>query len=458
MRPHTQSLKTMEILSNHPGRRVVAYFAGTILVGSLLLFLPVSSADSPISYLDALFTATSAVCVTGLIVVDTGTAFSTFGQIVILVLIQLGGLGIMTFATLLLVLAGARLTVSHRLGLDQSFTTGGGMSSSTLLLAVIGMTLVIELIGGLLMFPHFNARFPTGEAAWHSAFHSVSAFCNAGFSTFPDSLESFNGSPTLILTFGALIIFGGLGFIVIAELLSRATGRTNRLSLHTKICLSLSAGLIVLGAVAFLVQEWNASLSEGAPGFKIVNAFFQSVTCRTAGFNTTPQRELTEVSLLLTMALMFIGGCPGSTAGGIKVTTIAIVFLTVYSRFRGRRSVSAFKRSINNESIIRAVSVFILASLIVLILFGGLMLAWEQTVRHTLSHGWFADNLFETVSAFGTVGLSLGLTPDLTPPGKIIIVVAMFIGRVGLLTLAFAFARPRARGELTYAEETVMVG
>lgn len=448
----------IEWFSARPGRKVIIYFLVTIFVGTFFLLLPVSSAGQAIHFVDALFTATSAVCVTGLIVLDTGKDFSLFGQIVILVLIQLGGLGIMTFATTLLVTAGARLSFQDRLGLSQHFTTSFETSVGSILKAVMATTFTLEFLGAVGMFLTFRHDFPFGQAVFHSIFHSISAFCNAGFSTFSTSLEHYRFNTPLIIIFAVLIIFGGLGFAVIREIHDRFKYKKSVLSLHTKLCLSTTAILLVAGTAAILFSEWENLFKGQGFGFSLSNAFFQSVTSRTAGFNTLHQAHLTEVSILVTIILMFIGACPGSTGGGIKTTTFAVIMLLVYNRFKGLRSVSAFRRSIDMDSIVRALTVFLLAVLVIIAVFAILMFTEQEVVAHRLSHGWFVDNLFEVVSAFGTVGLSLGMTGHLNTIDKLFIVMTMFIGRVGLLTLAFSLIRPKHQGEIVYVEEPVMVG
>ncbi|MEZ5358611.1 MAG: potassium transporter TrkG [Candidatus Zixiibacteriota bacterium] len=446
----------MEFIGIHPGRKIISYFAITILIGTALLYLPVSSGEREIGLLDALFTSTSAVCVTGLVVVDTGSDFSLFGQIVILLLIQLGGLGIMTFATSLLMMMRGKVSFFDRLGINQEFGSGG--STGSLLLAVLITTLAVEGLGAVGLFFEFRGDFPADVAAYHAIFHSISAFCNAGFSTLPHGLETYSDSPSTILIVSGLIISGGLGFIVIRDLLAKAKNPRSRLSLHTKLCLSMTLILIVFGTVAFMISESENLLVGGNWIYNASNAFFESVTCRTAGFNTIPQNHLTEVSLVIAFILMFIGACPGSTGGGIKTTTTAVILLLVYHRFMGRKSVAVFKRSIDADSVNRSVTLILLSSLIIVVLFAALMFAEEKLLPHQLSHGWFVDNLFEIVSAFGTVGLSLGITSSVTIPGKIVLIAAMFIGRVGLLTLAFGLARQPQKGEVTYADESVMVG
>lgn len=448
----------MTLLSSKPGQKIIGYFALGIVVGTIFLMLPVSSTGKPVDFIDALFTSTSAICVTGLTVLDTAKDYSTFGQVVILLLIQLGGLGIMTFATIFLLAAGARLPYLDRLGLTQSFGSETRAKSAQLLKAVFITTVIVETLGALALFVQFRPQFPPGTAAFHAVFHSIAAFCNAGFSTFSTNLEGYKGDSSILLTISLLIIIGGLGFAVIGEVLDRMRNRKNRLSLHSKLCLSTTAVLIIAGAVVFLVLEWSnaykgTGLVEGA-----VNACFQSVTARTCGFDAIPQAHLTDLSLLVTIVLMFIGTCPGSTGGGVKTTTLAVISLLLFNRVRGRRTVAAFKRTITNDSVLSALYIFLLALLLIVAMLAVLMFIEERGVAHSGSQGWFMKSLFEVVSAFGTVGLSTGITPQLSFMGKFTLVVTMFIGRVGLLTLAYSVARPSKKAEIVYLDESVMVG
>jgi trk system potassium uptake protein TrkH len=449
----------MEFFGARPEHRIMLLFFAAIVAGTILLALPVSGGkNGQIGLVDALFTATSAVCVTGLTVVDTGSDFSLFGQIVILVLIQLGGLGILTFATLLLVSLGARLSFQNRLGLTQTVSTLSGLRHTFLLKAVIITTFTIELIGAVALFFCFQGDFPIGKAAYLAVFHSIAAFCNAGFSTFSNSMEGYCNSAPVLLTLSFLIVLGGLGFTVITELLDRMRFRKSALSLHTKLCLVTTAALLVCGTAAILISESRSLFHDETFRYSLLNSFFQSVTSRTAGFNSVPQASLTETGIAVTILLMFIGASPGSTGGGVKTTTLAVVFLVMIKRLVGRSTVTAFHRSISTESIVRSLAILLLATLVIVASFILLMFVEEEPVPHTMNKGWFVEVLFDTVSAFGTVGLSLGITPSLNDIGKIILSMVMFIGRVGLLTLAFSLARPHKRGEIVYAEESVTVG
>ncbi|MFZ5979274.1 MAG: TrkH family potassium uptake protein [Candidatus Zixiibacteriota bacterium] len=448
----------MELIGSKPDRKVIFYFIGGILAGTISLCLPVCSTGVPLSFIDALFTATSAVCVTGLTVLDTGQDFTLFGQIVIMVLIQLGGLGIMTFASALLISMAPRLSFKDRFVI--SLTLGGDQQVKTgsLLKAVILTAFSAELAGALLLFLKFRTEYPFGQAVFHAVFHSVSAFCNAGFSTFEGGLEGYRDDLTVILIFSALIISGGLGFIVIREALLKIKQPGHRFSTHSKLSLAVTAGLLVIGTAAFLSAEYENVFAGMSTVKAVGNAFFQAVTTRTAGFNTVPQVNLTEVSLLMTIILMFIGACPGSTGGGIKTTTFGVLLLLGYNRFLGRSSVKAFRRSVSVDSVNRALTVLLVALAVVLVMFVLLMFAEERPPSHQLAHSWFVESLFEVISAFGTVGLSLGMTGQLHTYGKIIIIILMFVGRVGLLTLVLNLARPPQRGEVVYLDEQVMVG
>jgi trk system potassium uptake protein TrkH len=448
----------MELLTRLPGRQAIFAFATTIIVGALILMLPVCARERPIGFIDALFTSTSAVCVTGLTVVDTATEYSRVGQIMILLLIQLGGLGIMTYTTALFAASGLRMSYHERLGLSQTLGGGKPIDYKTLVKAVLVITLTIELLGAFLLFIRFQETYSYGESAFHALFHSVSAFCNAGFSTFPSNLEAYRLDQSVILIMGFLIIFGGLGFAVIRELTDKVRHPFTMLSLHTKLSVVSTIVLVLAGMVVFYLIERRAAYMGMPLSAKLANAFFQSVTPRTAGFSTISQVNLTEVSVLVTIILMFIGVCPGSTGGGIKATSMAVILLVVFNRFRGRSSATAFRRSISNESIIQAITVFILASMVIALSFAALMFVQEKSMPHATAQGWFVEHLFEVVSAFGTVGLSLGLTPKLLTPGKLIIILTMFTGRVGLLTLAFSLVRLPKRGEVVYSEESVMIG
>jgi len=446
----------------HPSVLLAVSFAGAILVGTLLLWLPASTAGPRLSPLEALFTATSAVCVTGLIVVDTGSRFSPFGQGVILALIQAGGLGIMTFALFATLLLGRRISFRHRLVLQDSLHHSPSAGLKSLLLHVVSFTLLIELAGAALLWLRWRRDFPD-SAVYVSVFHAVSAFCNAGFSVFSDSLSAYRADLLVNAVVSGLIVVGGLGFLVSLELrdqlIARLRGeRPAPLSLHARLVVTVTGALLAWGFLGFLLFEWDNLLRGLAPGEALLSAWFQSVTPRTAGFNTVDYGHATAATLYLTVFLMFIGASPGSTGGGIKTTSCGLIVALFRARWRGRGRATAFRRTVPHEAMDRAVALTLLS--LVLVASSVLVLTFvEQRFAPANSSGPpFLGLLFETVSAFGTVGLSTGITAALSPVGKLIIIVMMFVGRVGPLTVALAAGHSEEKGRIRYAEENVMVG
>lgn len=451
-------IQSMELFGSNSGKLIIISFASAIIIGAILLMLPISASGDPISFIDAIFTSTSAICVTGLTVVDTSKDYSMVGQIIIVILIQLGGLGIMTFTTVLFLGFGTRISFAERLGLSQSLGGGGRIKTKSLLKAVIIITATIELIGAILLFWRFRISMPAGRAIFASVFHSIAAFCNAGFSLFSNNLQGYSSDIMIMLTFGFLIILGGLGFILMRELLNKIKNRNARISLHTRLSLIGTVVLLILGTVIFYLLEYNRAYSSLSTPVAVINAFFQSVTPRTAGFDTISQSTLTELSLIFTMIFMFIGVCPGSTGGGIKITSLSVILMLIFSRVGGKNSASAFKRTIATDSIIQAITIFILAILAITTATVALMLLGGGYKLHVTDPGWFIKCLFEVISAFSTVGLSLGITSELSVSGKIILILCMFCGRVGLLTLAYGLAKTPVHGEIVYSEEQIMIG
>ncbi len=440
-----------------PGQALMLFYAAAIFIGALLLSLPVAAQGPRIPFLDALFTATSAQCVTGLAVVDTGTRFSFFGQMVILLLIQTGGLGITTFSVYLFFYLRLGVGVRGRLMIQETLLHTPVDSLRDLIRGIIVLTLAIEGAGALLLSIVFVPDLGFFPGIYSAVFHSVSAFCNAGFSLFPDSLIRYQGNPLVNFTVMGLIILGGIGFLVIRELLSwrRSTGR-RRLSLHSRLVLLTSAALVAGGFFLTLAINTEMLFRQGiARGILI--ALFQSVTTRTAGFNTIDLNLLTVPTLLLFMLLMFIGASPGSAGGGIKTTSLAVFVAIFNSRLKGHSHTNAFRRTIPDEVVAKVLTLVMLAILTVVAgLFALLLVQADQSAA--VSRGLYLDYAFEAVSALATVGLSLGVTSTLVPAGKLIIIVLMFIGRVGLLTLAFTIIR-RARGSAVhYSEESIMIG
>jgi trk system potassium uptake protein TrkH len=427
---------------------VAISFIATILLGTILLTFPVATADGAgTNFIDALFTATSATCVTGLIVQDTPSYFSTFGQFVILALIQMGGLGIMTYSAFLAIVFG-RFTLGQRQMVQDMMDEDRNILS--MMFYIFKMTFVIEAIGALVLFARWIFHFHDPvRTLYLSIFHSISAFCNAGFALFSDSLEQFANDPIINITIMALIIMGGLGFIAVYEMHKRSRNRRYGISTHTKLVLSASGILIMAGFLVILFVEFDASFISLPLSGKVWSALFQAVTPRTAGFNTVPMAALSPVTLTIIMILMFIGASPGSTGGGVKTTTTAILILSLRSILRGKENIEVFKRTIMQSIVYKAIALVVGSSFLLGLVFL-LLLAVENKP--------FLPLLFEAVSAFGTVGLSTGITPDLTIGGKILIILLMYAGRIGPLTLGFALTRVLIRGKVGYPEAKVMIG
>lgn len=433
-----------------------------ILLGTSLLLLPASTVSGGMGIIDALFTATSAVCVTGLIVVDTGSHFTLLGQTIILILIQLGGLGIMTISVSLFLFVGKRVPFKHRLAMQDVFAHTPRRDIYTLVKSVLIFTALAEVVGTALLFWHFQDHYPLWRAFYLAAFHSISAFCNAGFSLFSDSFISYRGSLALNLTICALIVLGGIGFPVVYELSSRLRkkGKARRISVHTKVVLITTAILIVVGALAFaFLEQERLNSSIISQGFWLP-ALFQSITARTAGFNTVDIASLGTSTLAVVVFLMFFGASPGSCGGGLKTTTLALLGLYALGRVRGGERVNVFKKTIPRETVTKAVSLFLLAVVLIALMLFAVLVAQEPRTGTAEVPRPFLAYLFEVVSAFGTVGLSMGVTSALTAPGKVLITILMLVGRLGVP--AFTYLLLRGNGDRTvgfhYAEERVMLG
>lgn len=438
-------------------------FALLIIIGTILLMLPAAANGPRLAPVDALFTATSATCVTGLVVVDTGSRLSLFGQWVVLVLIQCGGLGIMTFSTVLIMLMTGRVSFIQRSVIQDTFTHRPDIRLPSLVLHVVIFTLVLEAAGAALLFLRFSGMYHPGRALYFAVFHAISAFCNAGFGLYSQSLMDFSGDPLVSLTVALLIICGGIGFLVMLELKrvlfrSHKARRARRLSVHSKLVLTLTALLLTVGTLGFLLYEWNNSMAGLSLPAKVMAAFFQSVTARTAGFNTLNFGKMANVTLLFTILLMFIGAASGSTGGGIKVNTLGVLFALSRSRLRGEETTSIFRRTLTAETVGRAISVLVVAVIVIYAATMALTVSELGTTIHAESRGLFLELLFEVVSAFATVGLSVGVTSKLSTVGKLILVVVMFVGRLGPLSIAVALSGREPRSTIQYAEENVMIG
>ena len=445
------------VLKAHPATLVLASFLLVILAGTALLLLPVSTAEGKTTHIiDALFTATSAVCVTGLTVVDTGTHFSRFGQWMIMLLIQVGGLGLMTISVALFQWLGRGVSIRHRMAMQDIFTHTPRQDIFNLVRSVIFFTLGVEFVGAVFLTISFLAEFPWLQAGYLGLFHAVSAFCNAGFGLFPDNLMRYSGHWTINLTVCGLIVIGGIGFPVLYDLRQYVSNRRIkrvRLTIQTKTVLITTLILILGGAVMFAILERGALSGAPALSHRLLIPLFQSITCRTAGFNTVDIGALGEATLLVMIFLMFFGASPGSCGGGVKTTTIALVSVFTISRIRRRRRVNLFKKSVPTETVSRSLSLILISiGIISTVLF--LMLAEPPSEPKPRALPY----LFETVSAFGTVGLSVGITSSLSFLGKFWIILTMIIGRVGVLTFAYIIVGGEPTRGIEHSEENLMIG
>ena len=443
-----------------PPQLVIVSFLCVIVLGTIILSLPFATqSEDRISLVDSLFTATSATCVTGLTVRDTGSYFSAFGKWIIFALFQAGGLGIMTFSTLFAVMMGRKIGFRETDVVRSTLDRHNIIGIKKLFVYILGITVAAETIGASFLFFRWRAITDWGviETLERAVFHSVSGFCNAGFSLFRDSLMRFEADPFINLTMILLIFLGGIGFIVIMDCLGLfyRRGTARRISLQAKVALVVSLALIVLGAVLLLVCERDNVMRAMSWPQRLWGSVFHAVTARTAGFNTLPTADLAMPSLLFIMFLMFVGASPGSTGGGIKTCTFAVVIATVVSMMRNRRRAMFFNRSIPRAIIREAMVIFFLA-LSWIFVFTILLTYLEG--RYSPGNGTFVKYLFEVVSAFGTVGLSTGITENLSNIGKLCIVATMFAGRIGPLTLALAVAFRERKDTYVFPEETIMVG
>jgi trk system potassium uptake protein TrkH len=470
-------LKYTGAVARYPARALFVAYLLAIIVGGLLLYTPLArqypdSEQRPhITLVDSFFTAASAVCVTGLSVRPTGTYFSSFGHVVILLLIQMGGVGIMTLTTYITRVLGANEDLRARQALSETLGATTTEGVRWVGRRVLGVTLIIESIGALLLLPSFWRDKSFGEACWWAVFHAVSAFCNAGFSLHDQNLVPWRTDVLLNFTIMGLIVLGGIGFPILADVsrsLARYAREPNRplvriwsgLLLSTKLMLVGTVVLIVFGTVAIARLEWNRTLGDLEWPHKILAALFASVTPRTAGFNTLDYGKMATATLFVTLLLMLIGGGPASTAGGTKVSTFMVLVARVRARFRGRPHVTAFGRTIPRETIDRA--------FVIVLLFGGLtivgtlgVLVLGETVFFTRSdsdHGKFLSVCFEVVSALCTVGLSIGITADLTDFSKVVLIALMFAGRLGPVALYAALSREEQVMKARPVREDVLVG
>ena len=435
-----------------PERVLAVGFLALILLGTLLLALPAASASGQsIGAFNALFTATSAVCVTGLVVVDTASSFTSFGHGVLLALIQSGGLGFMVLATMVMIAMGRKITLRDRLLIRESMNASSMAGVVRLSRVYFVMAAAIELTGAALLAIRFVPAYGWSRGIWYAVFHAVSAFCNAGFDLFGTSLTAFRSDGFVLGVISLLIILGGIGFAVLFELGHIRRGM-HALSLHARIVLLLTAVLLVSGTAFYALLEWNnpETLGHMGIGDKLLNSFFQSVTSRTAGFASISQAGLSEAGKAVTVVLMLIGGSSGSTAGGIKTVTLMVLMLFLWSRIRGKGSVSVFKRTIPDNQVMDAMT--ICGIVLLLALFGGIV------ISATCGLG-FTDSLYEAVSALATVGLTADVTGKLNLFSKILIIIYMYFGRVGVLTISLGFLMgDKAQERYRYAQTNLLIG
>lgn len=439
-----------------PVQQLVTSFLMLIFAGTLLLKLPFSTVAG-ISIIDAFFTSTSAVCVTGLTVLDTGRDFTLFGQAVILLLIQLGGLGIMTFSIGIFSMFSGGLSIKWRFAFDEIYNDVTIIPPMQILKRILLYTFVIESIMALVLYTQFIKEFSVLESIWFSIFHSVSAFCNAGFSTFSDSMIRFNSNYIFMTAISINIVLGGLGFLVLTELAGIKSGKKRfifrQFTLHSKIVLVSTATLIITGALFFMVFEWSHIIRTMPPGEKIIASLFQSITCRTAGFNSVDIGSLRQSTLSIMMLLMFIGGSPGSIAGGIKTTTFAVISGLIISRFKGEKQIIFWNRAIPEEAVNKSMMLVVIS--FILIYSFTILLLWAGSSEPGNS---YLAVMFEVISAFGTVGLSTGITSGLPDMSKIFLSVVMFVGRVGVFAILTALNSHMRDSGIEFADENIMIG
>lgn len=424
-----------------------------IFIGAILLSLPISSeSGESTNFLDALFTSTSAVCVTGLVTLDTGTYWNEFGQVVIMLLIEIGGLGFMSFATFIAVLLGKKITLRDRLLMQEAMNTFNIQGLVKMVKYVLSFTFAVQFFGALLLSTQFIPRFGIGKGIYFSVFHSISAFCNAGFDLFGgfSSVTSYSSNAVVLLTISSLIIIGGLGFTVWMELYNYRG--IKKLSVHSKVVLLITTVLIIGGTILMYLFEMHNPETMGKMGVgdKILNSYFASVSPRTAGFNSVSTDGMTNAGKFLTIILMFIGGSPGSTAGGLKTATFGVIILTVISVIRGREDTQVFGRRFSKDLVYKSFALLIIGMSLVI----GVTLILSITDPNES----FVNLMYEATSAFGTVGLTTGVTQRLSTAGKIIIIITMYCGRVGPMTVALAFLRNKKKQTHKYPEGKILIG
>lgn len=426
-------------------------FAIVIFTGAILLNLPIASrSGTRTPFIDCIFTSTSAVCVTGLVTLNTSTHWTYFGKTVIMLLIEIGGLGFMSFATMIALILGKRITLKERLVMQEAMNSFSLQGIVKLARYVLFFTFFVQSMGALLLSTQFIPDYGLGKGIYFSVFHSISAFCNAGFDLTGNSLVPYSNNVVVIMTISFLIITGGLGFFVWAELYNYK--RRRKMSLHSKVVITATAILLVVGTILMFLFESNNPGTLKGKGLleKMLGSFFAAVTPRTAGFNSISTADMSTAGIFLTILLMFVGGSPGSTAGGIKTSTAGLLLMTVVSVIKGKEETEIFKKRINKEIIYRAFAIVVISL--------GLVITVTMILSITEVGFPFEYLLYEATSAFATVGLTLGLTPKLTIIGKIVLALTMYAGRVGPLTIALALAKNKKKSSIKYPEDKILVG
>ena len=438
-------------LKKNPPLMVCLSFFALILFGAILLDLPIASANGErIGFLNAFFTSTSASCVTGLIVANTATQWTAFGKVVIILLIQIGGLGTMVFLSLVAMALNKRIGITERRIIKEQTNADTSKGIIRLVIYIIKFSLAVELIGAILLATKFIPDFGLGRGILFSLFHSISAFCNAGFDLTGNSLTDYVSDFTVNMTISLLIIFGGLGFTVFIDIYRKR--RFKNLSLHSKVVISFTAILILVGTLAFFLIEYKSPAMLGLTlKGKILSSFFMSVTARTAGFNTIDLGKMQEGSVIVTIMLMFIGASPASTGGGIKTTTFGVLLSSTISVLRGNKEIEIFHKSISYDTLIKSLCIFTLGSF--LVIFSSLWITLIEQGKFL-----YLDILYEIVSAFGTVGVSRGITADLSSLSKIILIILMYLGRVGAATLGVSILDTHRKKHTRYSEGKIIVG
>jgi trk system potassium uptake protein len=459
-------------VQRYPARAAFAYYGTLILLGTIALLQPQCRAPGrpPLSFLDALFMATSAGCVTGLSVSSLENDFSFVGQAVILFMIQVGGIGIMTITTFISLQLGTRAGLRQRMIVTETLGAGEHADIRWVLKNVFALTLLFEMIGFVFLALRNLVDLPLRQALWHALFHSVSAFCNAGFSLWDSSMIHYRGDLATNGIICSLIVIGGLGYPVLLDLRANWhgewSGRWHRLSVHTKLMLLGTLALLTLGFVGILTLEWNGVLSDLPIPERILASAFHSITCRTAGFNSIDVGALTSASLLVTILLMMVGAGPCSTAGGFKVSTLTVLVLRAWSTFRGYSRISIFRRTVPVSAVEKAVATALLFGVMLLLALTTLLIVeqrsrWvanEPMTSSVTEHGHFLETAFEVTSALGTVGLSTGLTSTLSGPGRVVIIVLMFMGRLGPISTFAALSRIEKDRRVSYPNEAPLIG